>query len=221
MGTRENRLIGAQLIRRCGDGNDAVAGASYVLQDKDPVTKELVFRASNHPMLTSSQMILKPGVGICGAVAQTGQPLLVPDVAQESRFFPGVDQVTALRTQSVLALPLMRGAEVIGVLEVLNPSDRPTFTEEDLGRIRETVYRLAERGETSFMIAKFPSDFCADGGRAINNHEPDWPKTLTGRAEQMYERWRTNAKPLGYKLKAEVLNYPKGIIGEIGLFVEW
>jgi hypothetical protein len=37
----------------------------------------------------------------------------------------------------------------------------------------------------------------------------------------MYDRWRTNAKPLGYKLKAEVLNYPKGIIGEIGLFVEW
>ncbi len=94
-------------------------------------------------------------------------------------------------------------------------------TEEDIGRIRETVYRLAERGETSFMIAKFPSDFCADGGRAINNNEPDWPKTLTGRAEQMYDRWRTNAKPLGYKLKAEVLNYPQGIIGEIGLFVEW
>jgi hypothetical protein len=71
------------------------------------------------------------------------------------------------------------------------------------------------------MILSFPSEFCADGGRAINNNESDWPTSLTGRAKQVFDLWEQNAKPLGFKLEARVLNYPKGIIGDIGLFVLW
>ena len=94
-------------------------------------------------------------------------------------------------------------------------------TDEDRRQIREKVYRLAEQGQTELMILSFPSDFCSDGGRAINNHEAGWPKSLTGRAQQIFELWEQNAKPLGFKLEARVLNYPKGIIGDIGLFVLW
>ncbi len=94
-------------------------------------------------------------------------------------------------------------------------------TDDDRRRLREKAGRLAEQGQTEICVLTFPSDFCNDGGRAINNFEPDWPKSLSGRAEKLYTLWEQNAKPLGYKLEARVLNYPKGIIGDIGLYVRW
>ena len=94
-------------------------------------------------------------------------------------------------------------------------------TDQERQRIRSKAQRLAENGQTEMCIGTFPSDFCTDGGRAINNNLPDWPSTLTGRAAKAYELWEKNAKPLGYKFEARVLNYPKGIIGDIGLYVKW
>ena len=44
---------------------------------------------------------------------------------------------------------------------------------------------------------------------------------MTGRARKLFEIWETNAKPLGYKLEARILNYPGGKIGDVGLFVKW
>ena len=84
-------------------------GCSIILQD--PITKELVFRKSDNPVLSEAQVriVLSPGVGVCGAVVQTGQPLLVDDTAADERFFPGVDEQTGVQTRSILALPLLRG----------------------------------------------------------------------------------------------------------------
>jgi len=94
-------------------------------------------------------------------------------------------------------------------------------TEQDRQRIRQRAMRLAEQGQTEICILSFPSDFCSDGGRAINVDLQDWPSTLTGRAAKLFELWEQNAKPMGYRLEARVLNYPKGIIGDIGLYVTW
>ncbi|MDX1401727.1 MAG: hypothetical protein R3245_07385 [Kiloniellales bacterium] len=94
-------------------------------------------------------------------------------------------------------------------------------TEKDRARIRDKVYRLADQGHHEICVLTFPSSFCSDGGRAINNFESDWPSSLTGRAAKLHEIWENNAKPLGFKLEARVLNYPNGMIGDIGLFVLW
>ncbi len=95
------------------------------------------------------------------------------------------------------------------------------ITDEERQRFRQKVYRLAEQGQSELMIFSFPSDFCSDKGRAINNKEPGWHETLTGRAKQAFDLWEQNAKPMGYKLEARVLNYPDGIVGDIGLFISW
>ena len=94
-------------------------------------------------------------------------------------------------------------------------------SDRDRQRIRDRVLRLAEQGHTELCVLTFPADFCSDGGRAINNFESDWPESLTGRAAKLYDLWEANAKNLGYRLEARVLNYPKGIIGDIGLYVLW
>jgi len=79
----------------------------------------------------------------------------------------------------------------------------------------------AERGEREFMLLRFPSQLCSDGGRAINAPEPDWPQTLRGEAAELYLRWEHDLKPQGFHLHAQVLEFPGGYPGDIGLFLVW
>lgn len=98
---------------------------------------------------------------------------------------------------------------------------RAEVTDQDRQKIRERVLRMAEQGHSELCVLTFPATFCSDGGRAINNFEADWPKTLTGRAAKLYKIWETNSRDMGYRAEARVLNYPKGMIGDIGLFLLW
>ena len=64
-------------------------------------------------------------------------------------------------------------------------------------------------------------EYCTDGGRAINNFEPDWPKTLTGFAKRAYEFWQEELEPQGYKLSAQIMDFPGGVPGDVGVFLRW
>jgi hypothetical protein len=88
-------------------------------------------------------------------------------------------------------------------------------------RFSNAVRRAVERGEKEFMVLRFPSDWCTDGGRAINNTEPDWPETLTGFAKRGYEYFEKEIAPAGYRLSAQILNFPNGMPGDVEIFVKW
>jgi len=100
------------------------------------------------------------------------------------------------------------------------------FTERHLRpdadkRFSEAVRQAAERGEREIQVLRFPSDYCSDRGRAINNAEPDWPRTLTGFAKESYDAYDKWLRPMGYKMRAEILDFPGGMPGEVALFVGW
>jgi hypothetical protein len=71
------------------------------------------------------------------------------------------------------------------------------------------------------MIYAFPSDLCTDGGRAINNVLPNWPDTLQGKAREIHDLFERAGKPLGYRFRAIVINFPGGVPGDVGFFVSW
>ena len=71
------------------------------------------------------------------------------------------------------------------------------------------------------LLLRFPHDLCSDGGRAINAPEPDWPSTLRGEAAEVYLRWQRELKPQGFQLAARILDFPGGLIGDVGLFLVW
>jgi GAF domain-containing protein/CheY-like chemotaxis protein len=64
--------------------------------------------------------------GIVGWVAQTGEPLYVPDVSEDSRYIPG-----SLEGKSEAAFPLKVRDQVIGVLDIESREFRG-FDDEDL-----------------------------------------------------------------------------------------
>ena len=88
-------------------------------------------------------------------------------------------------------------------------------------RVSRVVKSAAERGEREVLAIRFPSEYCTDGGRAINNFEPNWPETLTGFAKRAHEFFKKELEPRGYKARAQILDFPGGVPGEIGIFLRW
>ncbi len=95
------------------------------------------------------------------------------------------------------------------------------FDESELLILLDHIAIAARSGVFEYEVMDFPSAFCSDGGRAINNSEPTWPNTLQGKAKNFHDLWQEHGKPQGYRLKARVISYPRGFIGDISLLVDW
>jgi hypothetical protein len=90
-----------------------------------------------------------------------------------------------------------------------------------LARIMTSASNLAEQGKSELLVLQFPASYLEDGGRSINNFEPDWPTSLTGFAKRAYEFYEANLKPHGYKVRARILDFPDGKLGDVGIFLAW
>ncbi len=81
--------------------------------------------------------------GIAGWVLAHGEGVLVDDVAHDARFYVGVDQLTGLSTRAILCAPLRaRNDEMIGVLEVVNPTTGP-LSADDLALLETLASDIA------------------------------------------------------------------------------
>ncbi|MBM4286043.1 MAG: sensor domain-containing diguanylate cyclase [Deltaproteobacteria bacterium] len=99
----------------------------------EPQTRELTFAVAVGVDAQAVKGIrLKVGEGIAGAVAQTGEPIFIPDADQDPRFCSRVDDATGFDTRSIIALPLRVRGEVIGVFEVVNVENENLFREKYL-----------------------------------------------------------------------------------------
>lgn len=80
--------------------------------------------------------------GILGAAAATSTFVLVEDAQHDPRWDPTNDRITGFTTRTILATPIRRREELLGVLEVINKRGDPRFTEVD-GRLLEVVANQA------------------------------------------------------------------------------
>lgn len=92
---------------------------------------------------------------------------------------------------------------------------------EAVERINNAVRIAAQNGHHHLEVITFPSSYCSDGGRRINIADAEWPTTLTGFAKDAYDFYDKELRPLGYKLRAEIINFPGGMPGEISLSIAW
>ncbi len=95
----------------------AVAGSVWL---SDPDSQGLICRQATGPQ--SEQVRgwrLTLDEGIAGAVARTGQSLIVPDLRADERHFKELDRQIGLDLRSVLSVPLQTREQMVGVLQVL------------------------------------------------------------------------------------------------------
>lgn len=97
----------------------------------------------------------------------------------------------------------------------------PARVEEIVKSLKSKLRAAAEGGKTELMVMRFPNSLCTDKGRAVNNSDPEWPETLVGRPRQAFELWRDHLRPLGYRLSAMIIEWPRGLPGDVGFFLNW
>jgi signal transduction histidine kinase len=98
----------------------------------DPATGDLVFQLALGDKSNEVKPFRVPkGKGIAGQVAETGKPLVIADVAKDTRHFKGVDEKTQFITRNILCVPLILHEQVVGVVQVLNKK-AGEFTQRDI-----------------------------------------------------------------------------------------
>ena len=93
--------------------------------------------------------------------------------------------------------------------------------DEHMQRAAAVIERAVASGQTEVLVTRFPHDLCTDRGRAINQAEPGWENTLTGQPKELYAFWERKLRPLGYRLRVQVLDFPGGMPGDIGATLSW
>jgi hypothetical protein len=93
--------------------------------------------------------------------------------------------------------------------------------EEVMKKAASIIERAANNGLTEVLVYRFPNTLCTDRGRAINQQEAGWEKTLTGIPKEIYEFWDRCLRSLGYKLRVQILDFPGGVPGDIGITLKW
>lgn len=93
--------------------------------------------------------------------------------------------------------------------------------EEALRRVAAIVERAASNGLTEVQVYRFPNIMCTDHGRAINQQEAGWEKTLTGLPKEMFDFWDRQLRPLGYKIRFQIVDWPDGMPGDVGVTLKW
>lgn len=103
---------------------------SIFLEDKK--TGELCIHSAyggSSPRL--NEVRIPAGVGIVGHAMETHQVIRVDDASTDPRFYSKVDKTTGWVTKALIAAPLLDGSSCLGVIEFLNPVDKPHFSPED------------------------------------------------------------------------------------------
>ena len=86
--------------------------------------------------------------------------------------------------------------------------------EEAIRRAMAIIERGMKNRKTESEVFRFPNQLCTDKGRAINQQELGWEKTLTGEPKEMYNSGK-HLRPRGYKLKVQTVDFP------IGMALSW
>jgi hypothetical protein len=93
--------------------------------------------------------------------------------------------------------------------------------EERMKRAAAIIQRAVANGQTEVFVGRFPNLLCSDHGRAINQAEAGWEKTLTGLPKELYDFWEKHLRPRGYRLKCQIVDFPGGMPGDIGFTLAW
>lgn len=93
--------------------------------------------------------------------------------------------------------------------------------EERLTRAIAIIKRAANNGLTEVEVGRFPNQLCTDRGRAVNQQELGWETTLTGVPKELFEFWQKHLKPRGYRLRCQIVDFPGGVPGDVGMTLSW
>ncbi len=162
------RAIRLELIARVGQSTTAILEPEELLQEAVRLVQEafgyynvsillvdgedIVFRATTLLLFQTHLMHKRLRIGrqgITGWVAESGEPLLVPDVRREPRYYEGAE---GIETQSELAVPIQLKGTVIGVLDAQSV-ELDAFSQLDVFTLQTIADQLAVAIENASLYS--------------------------------------------------------------------
>jgi len=108
----------------------------------DPQSEELYIKSAiGLSRITVSTVRIKPGEGIAGWVFKEGKPLLIQEVAKDSRF-KKFEEIEG-KLKSIVSIPLKIKDQVIGVINVDNRRKGDFFNKDDLQLLSDFANQAA------------------------------------------------------------------------------
>lgn len=99
----------------------------------DHKTRKLYFKvATGEKKEEVRKFEINLGQGIAGHVALTGEPLLIPDVRKDDRWYKRISESIGFETRSIACVPMKVGKEIIGVVEIIDKDDGGEIQEKDM-----------------------------------------------------------------------------------------
>ena len=93
--------------------------------------------------------------------------------------------------------------------------------EEKIKRASTVIQRAVRNGLHEIQVYRFPNIVCTDRGRAINQMEAGWEKTLQGIPLEIFQLWSDYLKPRGYRINYQIVDFPGGVPGDISITIAW
>ncbi len=111
---------------------DTEASTLLLYEEK---TNDLVFKVAlgEAGKELAERYRVRLGQGIAGWVAETRKPIFINNVYEDRRFDPEFDRITGFTTKSIICTPLLFKGKLLGVIQAINPTNRPGFNDEDMG----------------------------------------------------------------------------------------
>jgi len=125
----------------------------------DPETQELFFEvALGDKAETVREIRLRPGEGIAGWVAQTGEAQIVNDTRKNPHFFKSADEKSGFVTRNMICVPVKSHEKIVGVLQAINKK-RGKFTEIDLEGFKSLADQVAIAIENAGLYRELKETF--------------------------------------------------------------
>ena len=129
-------------------------------------------------------------------------------------------QIEAEKAAEAMRLQAKADAEKKALIErVQQPSG--ISDEEALRCVKVIIERAVNNGFAQVQVYRFPNSLCTDRGRAINQQEAEFASSLKGLPKEMHDFWARQLKPLGYKLQFQIIDFPNGVPGDVGMTLKW
>jgi hypothetical protein len=93
--------------------------------------------------------------------------------------------------------------------------------DDELAMIRRLVANAVKDGSSRRSSTPSLRTSARIGVAPSTTASRNWPDTLKGKARELFDRFQANAKPKGFKLKAMIVNFPGGMPGDVGFFINW
>ena len=116
----------------------------------EPEGRSLVFAAMSgegSEALEGSESLvgvkIPDSTGVAGWVLATREPLFLEDVARDRRFAEDIAETIGYVPRRLMAMPLLLGDQVLGVLEVLDCPEQARLTVRETDQLGDFAYEAA------------------------------------------------------------------------------